>query len=129
MEAPRIYPTFRFTDADAMHRWFTGTLGFTELMRTPETGTIEHAELAFGSSVIMIGQARDDAFAAKSPPPGGSVTYIAVDDPDALHATVVTSGTEIVEPPTDRDYPSREFIARDPDGNLWCFGTWYPKAP
>lgn len=129
MDAPRIYPTFRFTDAEAMHRWFIDTLGFTELMRTPEAGPIDHAELAFGSSIIMIGQARNDAFAEKSPPLGGSVTYIAVDDPDALHAKVAAFGTEIVEPPTDRSYPSREFIARDPDGNLWCFGTWYPKVP
>ncbi|SIO29454.1 VOC family protein [Vannielia litorea] len=128
MEAPRIYPTFRFSDATAMHRWFIETLGFTEVFRTPETGPIDHAELAFGSSILMFGQARDDAFGVKAPPPGGSVTYIAVDDPDALHARVRDSGTEIVEPPTDRAYPSREFIARDPDGNLWCFGTWYPKA-
>ncbi len=128
MDAPRIYPTFRFTDAEAMHRWFTDTLGFITLMRHPETGPIEHAELAFGSSIIMIGQVRDDAFGEKSPLPGGSVTYIAVDDPDGLHARVSSAGTEIIEPPTDRTYPSREFIARDPDGNLWCFGTWYPKA-
>jgi uncharacterized glyoxalase superfamily protein PhnB len=29
---------------------------------------------------------------------------------------------------TDQDYGSREFIARDPEGNIWSFGT-YPFAP
>ena len=129
MEAPRIYPTFRFTDAEAMHRWFTETLGFTTLMRHPDSGPIHHAELAFGSAIIMIGQQRDDEFSRISTAPGGSVTYIAVDDPDRLFAQVEAAGTEIVQPPVDMDYPSREFVARDPDGNLWCFGTWWPKAP
>lgn len=25
---------------------------------------------------------------------------------------------------TDQDYGSREFTARDPEGNLWSFGTY-----
>jgi len=25
---------------------------------------------------------------------------------------------------TDQDYGSREFAARDPEGNVWCFGTY-----
>ena len=28
----------------------------------------------------------------------------------------------------NRDYGSREFICRDPEGNVWCFGTYWPKA-
>jgi uncharacterized glyoxalase superfamily protein PhnB len=27
---------------------------------------------------------------------------------------------------TDQDYGSREFAARDPEGNLWSFGTYRP---
>ncbi|HEY2053749.1 MAG TPA: hypothetical protein VGH14_07425 [Solirubrobacterales bacterium] len=30
--------------------------------------------------------------------------------------------------PVDRDYGSRDVIARDPEGNIWSFGT-YPGAP
>jgi uncharacterized glyoxalase superfamily protein PhnB len=29
---------------------------------------------------------------------------------------------------TDQDYGSREFTARDPEGNLWSFGTYRPSA-
>ena len=35
---------------------------------------------------------------------------------------------EILEELTDRDYGSREFICRDPEGNVWSFGTYWPKA-
>ncbi|TIL55186.1 MAG: glyoxalase, partial [Mesorhizobium sp.] len=28
----------------------------------------------------------------------------------------------------DRDYGSREFICCDPEGNVWSFGTYWPKA-
>jgi uncharacterized glyoxalase superfamily protein PhnB len=27
---------------------------------------------------------------------------------------------------TDTDYGSRDFSARDPEGNLWTFGTYRP---
>lgn len=127
-EPPRIFPSFRFRDAEAMLAWLTGTVGFTVVMRHPETGPIDHAELAYGSAIIMFGQVRDDAFGAKSPAPGGAVTYIAVEDVDALFARVEASGVAIEEAPTERDYGSREFVCRDADGNLWCFGTYWPKA-
>jgi len=45
-----------------------------------------------------------------------------------LHARAVAAGAEIVEGPVERDYGSRDVIARDPEGNLWSFGT-YPGAP
>ena len=30
--------------------------------------------------------------------------------------------------PTDQDYGSRDFVARDPEGNLWSFGTYAPTS-
>lgn len=47
---------------------------------------------------------------------------------DALRGRVVTSGVTIEEGLTDRDDGSREFACRNPEGNLWCFGTYWPKA-
>jgi uncharacterized glyoxalase superfamily protein PhnB len=47
---------------------------------------------------------------------------------DALHDRVLASGVVIEEGLVDRDYGSREFTCRDPEGNLWCFGTYWPKA-
>jgi uncharacterized glyoxalase superfamily protein PhnB len=30
--------------------------------------------------------------------------------------------------PTDQDYGSRDFVAKDPGGNAWCFGTYQPGS-
>jgi uncharacterized glyoxalase superfamily protein PhnB len=130
-EAPRIYATFRYVDPDAMIAWLRDTVGFTLKARYPETGEVAHAELAFGSSMIMLGTARDDDYGKTVGGPGatgGKSLYIAVDDADALFERVKASGVVIEQGLTDRDYGSREFICRDLEGNLWCFGTYWPKA-
>lgn len=130
-EAPRIYPTFRCTDPDRMIAWLTNTVGFETHVAYRDDGGVTHAELAYGSAMIMLGRHRDDAHEALT---GGAearrtdALYIAVDDPDALHAALVAAGSEIVTPPYETDYGSREFAARDPEGGLWSFGTYWPKA-
>ena len=37
------------------------------------------------------------------------------------------AGATIERELTDQDYGSREFTARDPEGNLWSFGTYRPS--
>jgi uncharacterized glyoxalase superfamily protein PhnB len=60
--------------------------------------------------------------------PGTFGAYVVTDDPDGLHDRAVKAGATIVQGLTDTDYGSRDFIARDPEGNLWSFGT-YPGEP
>lgn len=130
-EAPRIFATFRYADPHAMIEWLCGTIGFAIRARYPETGEVDHAELAFGSSIVMLGAARDDDYGDMVGGPGangGKSLYIAVDDVDGLFERVETSGATIEQGLTDRDYGSREFICRDPEGHVWCFGTYWPKA-
>ena len=38
----------------------------------------------------------------------------------------VAAGAEILMAPTDQDYGSRDFVAKDHEGNVWCFGTYQP---
>ena len=38
------------------------------------------------------------------------------------------AGAEIVRELADTDYGSREYSARDPEGNHWSFGTYQPWA-
>ena len=40
--------------------------------------------------------------------------------------TVYPSGAEIVREPQDTEYGSREYGAKDPEGNAWYFGTYQP---
>ena len=130
-EAPRLYHTMRCRDADAMIAWLKDVLGFTERVIYRREGIIIHAELAFGSSILMLGAHRDDAYGKTVGEIGGRRTdavYLAVDDPDALHARVKASGAEIEMELTNTDYGSRDFAARDPEGGLWSFGTYWPKV-
>jgi uncharacterized glyoxalase superfamily protein PhnB len=132
-DKPRLFPTFRYRDPGRMIDWLTETLGFTLRARHMDGDTVAHAELAFGTTLLMLGQVRDDAYGRTvgAPDPaaqGGRSIYVAVTDPDALFARVVASGVAIDEPLTDRDYGSREFRCRDPEGNVWCFGTYCPTV-
>ena len=38
----------------------------------------------------------------------------------------MAAGAEIVMDLHDTDYGSREYMVRDPEGNLWSFGTYRP---
>ncbi|MEZ5811164.1 MAG: VOC family protein [Rhizobiaceae bacterium] len=130
-EPPRIYPTFRYRNADEMIDWLRQAFGFEVHARYMDGGKVAHAQLSLGSSMIMLGEVRDDAYGAMVGAPsgqGGKSVYVAVDDTDALHARARSAGAEILEEPTDRDYGSRDFICRDPQGNVWCFGTYWPKV-
>jgi uncharacterized glyoxalase superfamily protein PhnB len=132
IEPPRIYPTFRFRDAAAMIDWLRDAFGFTVKARyEDDKGVVGHAELALGSSIIMCGQAQEDEYGNIVGEPsdqGGKSLYVAIDDVDALFERVRKAGAAIEQGLTDRDYGSREFICRDPEGNVWCFGTYWPKA-
>ena len=55
---------------------------------------------------------------------GRTSVYIAVSDLDAVCERARSAGATIEMEPTDQDYGSRDFVARDPEGNLWCFGTY-----
>jgi uncharacterized glyoxalase superfamily protein PhnB len=118
-----IIPTFRYDDARAAIRLLCDAFGFTEYAVYEQDGVVGHAELRLGDAYIMLGQRRggDDEL-----PGGPSTTYVVVEDPDAHHDRAVAAGAEIVQELTDRDYGSREYAAKDPNGNVWSFGTYAP---
>lgn len=127
----RLYPTFRYRDPEKALDWLTGTVGFAQHSRFDSGGRLAHAELALGGAMIMIGGIADDAFGALVGGPGeqgGKALYVVVADPDALFGRVEASGVAIEEGLTDRPYGSREFVCRDTEGNVWCFGTYHPAA-
>lgn len=81
--------------------------------------------------MIMLGSVRDDDYGRIVGGPardGGKSTYIAVSDADEAFARAKKAGATILEEPTDRDYGSREFMCADPEGNVWSFGTYWPKT-
>ncbi|MDF0522574.1 VOC family protein [Bradyrhizobium yuanmingense] len=130
-EAPRLYHTMRCKDAEAMIAWLKNVLGFAERVVYRKEGTVVHAELAFGSSILMLGAHRDDAYGKLIGDIDARRTdavYLAVADPDALYQKVKAAGAQIEMEPTTTDYGSRDFAARDVEGGLWSFGTYWPKV-
>jgi uncharacterized glyoxalase superfamily protein PhnB len=127
---PSIYPTLLYADAKAAIKQLTEAFGFTELsVYEGEDGSVLHAELVQGNGAVMLGsKGRGGVFdeAMKGAGPWG--VYIVVDDVDAHHQRAVEHGAEIVMPPTDQDYGSRDYMARDAEGNIWSFGTYAPET-
>ena len=128
--APAFYPFLRYADARAAVDWLCDAFGFARhaVFDGPDGG-VAHAELRLGSGVLMLGPSKDDALGLRTPRELGAVTggvYAHVADADAHHARAVAAGAEIVLPLREMEYGSREYTCRDPEGNLWSFGTYRP---
>lgn len=127
---PNIFPAMRYRDASAALDWLKRAFGFQEkAVYRGEGGAIHHAELQLGAGVVMFGQYNEDGWMGGHAPDALASTvslYVVVDDPDAHHDQAVGAGAQIVRDLVDQDYGSREYSARDLEGNLWSFGTYDP---
>ena len=123
---PQVWPTLRARDARALIRFLVDVIGFQETAVYGEGDRVDHAELAWPlGGGVMIGSIREvDPATDWSPQPGTFGAYVVADDIDALHARVAAAGAEITRLPHDTDYGSRDFALKDPEGNVWSFGTY-----
>ncbi|GHH73621.1 hypothetical protein GCM10018793_12550 [Streptomyces sulfonofaciens] len=123
-----VCPTLLYTDARAAIQELTEGLGFTEVnVYEDGGGTVMHAELAQGNGAVMLGtRGRGGTYDQTMQAAGPAGVYVAVEDVDAHHRRAEEHGVEILMPPTEREYGSREYRARDLEGNVWSFGTYSP---
>jgi uncharacterized glyoxalase superfamily protein PhnB len=122
---PTLYPLMRYTDAPAAIEFLKRAFGFRDLERIDNPdGTIAHAELSYGSSVLMLGSDRDDPQLGRRA--GVGWIYVAVPDIDEHCRRAREAGADILAEPFDTDYGSRDYSARDLEGNQWHFGTYRP---
>lgn len=127
---PTIYPTLLYRDAQAAIRLLTDAFGFTkEALYEDEGGAVLHAELSYGNGRVMLGtKGRGGVFDKAMGDAGPTGVYIVVEDTDAHFERARKAGAEILMEPTDQDYGSRDYMARDGEGNIWSFGTYAPGA-
>ena len=122
---PQVWPTLRAANARALIRFLVDVVGFEETAVYGVGEHVEHAQLSWpAGGGIMMGSMRpspDDRWPLQ---PGSFGAYVVTDTPDELYARVSAAGAEIVDPPHDTDYGSRDFALRDPEGNRWSFGTY-----
>jgi uncharacterized glyoxalase superfamily protein PhnB len=124
-----IYACFRYRDCPAAIDFLCRGFGFERAVVHEDAGVVHHAELRLGDSMVMVGSQRDGD--GQPDRIGLGWTYVGgVGDPDALCERARSAGAEILREPFDTDYGSRDFGARDPEGNIWNFGTYDPlNAP
>lgn len=127
-----IFPALRYRDPAAALEWLKQAFGAAEkAVYRAEDGAIQHVELRIGDGVIMFGQYDENGWLGGKPPDALASTmslYVVVPDPDAHHERAVAAGARIVRELDDMSYGSREYSARDVEGNLWSFGTYDPNA-
>jgi PhnB protein len=114
-----VTPYVVVKDAGRFLDFVRRTFGATETVRVPnEDGTIGHAEVVIGNSVVM-------AFDAKPGwPDTPSFLSVYVDDVDAVVGRALESGgTVVTAVTTSRIVGDRGGRIKDPAGNIWWVQT------
>lgn len=124
-----VWPTLTFRDGRAMATFLVEAFGFRQTAlyaREDDPSIIEHGEMRWPlGGGIMFGTACKDAGPFGERTPGHDSVYVVCDDPDALFTRATAAGAEVIRGLRDEDYGSRGFVVRDPEGNLWSFGTYW----
>ena len=130
-----MIPFLRYHDAKAAIAFLEKGFGFDTKFVAEHEGKVVHAQLTFGSGMLMLSEVHDgdqaDEFAAHitTPRQAGKPTagvYIVVDDVDAHAAKAGDAGADIFYPPQDQDYGGRAYSCLDPEGNMFSFGSYDP---
>lgn len=89
-----------------------------------QDGTVAHAELRIGDSVIMLADEWPDGPTLSPSSLGGSTAavFIYTDDVDSLWAKATKAGCEVVYPLEMQFYGDKGGRVRDPFGHTWGLG-------
>ncbi|MDP6356876.1 MAG: VOC family protein [Planctomycetota bacterium] len=80
-------------------------------------GSIMHAQMQIGDSMVMLGEATGEFL------PMQSMIYLYVPDCDKLYGQAIQAGAESLMEPADQFYGDRNAGIKDPLGNMWWIGT------
>lgn len=102
--------------------FYKRAFGAKERMRMDgPNGTVGHAELEFGDSVIMLADAPPTKADARNGVTSSVVLY--VEDADAMFKRAIDAGATQLEPLEDKFYGDRMGTVKDPFGHEWSIGT------
>jgi uncharacterized glyoxalase superfamily protein PhnB len=94
----------------------------TYQMARPD-GSVRHAEVRIGDSIVMMGQARDEW----KPRPG--TLYLYLSDVDASYERALAAGGKSLREPSTQFYGDRSAGVEDPVGNQWWIATHVEDVP
>jgi PhnB protein len=120
-----LTPYLSVSDPASAIAFYQKAFGATERMRLmmPD-GSIGHAEIDIGDSVMMLGGAWPQLGFA--PPESAAVSvmlHLYVEDADAVFARAVAAGAVEVSPVETKFYGDRSGSLRDPFGHRWTIST------
>lgn len=130
-----LIPCLRYRDLPKAIDWLRQAFGFEphEIYRDDQVGIL-HAQLVFGSGMLMLGPINDSDYGRHIVQPdevgqrSTQSVYVIVSSADALYTQAKAAGAEIVVELKNEDYGGRGFSCRDLEGHLWSFGTYDPWA-
>jgi PhnB protein len=113
-----VTPYLVVPDADAELAFLKAAFGATEVVchRNPD-GSVMHAELAIGDSLIMLGQAGGQWV------PLTAALYLWVPDVDVTYARALASGATSESEPEDKPYGHRNAGVVDRNDVTWWIGA------
>jgi PhnB protein len=80
-------------------------------------GSVMHAELRIGDSLVMMGEPTGEFKAMPA------MLYVYVEDTDATYYRALQAGAKSVTEPADQFYGDRNAGITDPSGNCWWIAT------
>jgi PhnB protein len=119
---PRITPYLIVKGASDAIDFYTSVLGGQERMRMPgPDGSIGHAELSFGDSVIMLADEHPDMGALGPKTVGGTpvMIHVYVEAVDEVFAKAIAAGARELQAVEDKFYGDRAGSLEDPFGHHW----------
>ena len=106
------------SDAQAVITFAREVFGATEAMRLArDDGSIMHAEIRIGDSVIMLSQGTD------AYPAFPVWLHVYVHDVDKIYNDALRYGAESVQVPVRKGDPDKRGAVRDSTGNIWWIAT------
>ncbi|ASU80357.1 glyoxalase [Actinopolyspora erythraea] len=125
-----VWPILHYDDTRAALRFLVDVLGFHEVLAVPDDeGDIVHAELRWpGGGALVFGSTKHTDGVHARMRAGSGAVYVATENVDAVHSRVRRARGDVVVAPHDTEFGSGTgsyaFTVRDPEGNLWTFGTY-----
>lgn len=129
MAESRLHVYLSYRDPGAAVEWMS-RLGFEATIRVhDEGGALLHAEVAVGSSCVLVGGYDDDYEPARLRRRSvGSGIYVTSDDPDADYERALDAGSRPVIVPEATPWGGRRARVLDPGGYEWTFGSYWPGS-
>lgn len=132
-----IIPSLSYRDAPVAIDWLCEAFGFElQLVAKNEDGTIAHAQLTFGSGMVMIYSVLENEQQnawhrlTKHPDEFGGIetqsTTVVVSDADEVYRRAKAAGAEIALEIRDSVFGSRSFSCHDLEGRLWNISSYDP---